>query len=250
MTRGHRGSVGIEVERAHRGGTHRRSRSGPRSLARPRFPKPPTIPDSRISRIRFWPRLSTAFLRAGLPPRHETAVLAHSSPRRSGVCIAPSPSRRHRRNSSSASGCAPIVIATECPEPLCPERALPAPGRPRRPPGEALPPRRRSYGLMRQTIPLPAPPVRPLRAGSLQVVASPCCEMALPDLISAILVWVLGPLPRRAPRPHASASSPRTPVSPQSRRVRRASIPPHGSFRGDIDFEAAVIRSPSGSHTR
>jgi hypothetical protein len=44
MTRGHRGSVGIEVERAHRGGTHRRSRSGPRSLARPRFPKPPYDP--------------------------------------------------------------------------------------------------------------------------------------------------------------------------------------------------------------
>ena len=89
----------------------------------------------------------------------------------------------------------------------------------------------------------------PLAAGSLQVVTSPCCEMALPDIISAILARVLGPLPRRAPRLRVSASSPRTPVSPQNRRVRRANIPPHGSFREDIDFEAAVIRSPSGSRT-
>jgi hypothetical protein len=250
MTQGHRGSVGIEVGRAHRGGTCCRSRSSLAPLHGHVSQRPPTIPDSRISRIRFWPRRSTIFLRTGLPPRRETAVLAHSSPRRSGVCAAPSRHAGPRRSSSSASGCVPIVVATECPEPLCPERVLPAPGRPQEPPGGALPPRRRSYGLMRQTIPLPAPPVRPLRAGSLQVVASPCCEMALPDIISAILAQVLGPLPRRAPRLHTSASSPRTPVSPQSRRVRRANLPPHGSFRGDIDFEAAVIRSPSGSHAR
>ena len=31
---------------------------------------------------------------------------------------------------SSVSGCLPTVVATECPEPLCPERVLPAPGRP------------------------------------------------------------------------------------------------------------------------
>ncbi len=40
---------------------------------------------------------------------------------------------------SSASGCVPIIVATECPEPLCPERVLPAPGRPRRPPGGRYP---------------------------------------------------------------------------------------------------------------
>jgi hypothetical protein len=97
MTRGHRGSVGIEVERAHRGGTCRRSRSGLAPLHGHVSQRPPTIPDGRISRIRFWPRLSTTFLRAGLPPRRETAVLAHSSPRRRGVCAAPSPQRRPRR---------------------------------------------------------------------------------------------------------------------------------------------------------
>ena len=57
---------------------------------------PPTIPDGRLSRVRFWPRLCTPFLRAGLPPPRETAVLAHPSPRRHGVCLAPSPRCRPR----------------------------------------------------------------------------------------------------------------------------------------------------------
>ena len=87
-----------------------------------------------------------------------------------------------------------------------------------------------------------------LRAGSLQVVASPCWAMALPDIISAILAQVLGPLPRRAPRLRMSAPSPRTPVSPHVRRVRRANLSPHGNFGGEPNFEAAVIRLPSGSY--
>ncbi len=112
------------------------------------------------------------------------------------------------------------------------------------------PPRRRSYGLMRQTTTLPAPPVNPLCTRSLQVVASPCWAMALPDIISATLVQVLGPIPRRAPRLHLSIPSPRTPASPHGKRVRRADLSPHGSFRGEPYFVAAVIRSPSGSCTR
>ena len=103
---------------------------------------------------------------------------------------------------------------------------------------------------MRQTIPLPAPPVCPLCARSLQVVASPCWAMALPDIISATLVQVLGPIPRRAPRLHLSIPSPRTPASPHGKRVRRADLSPHGSFRGEPYFVAAVIRSSSGSCTR
>ena len=43
-----------------------------------------------------------------------------------------------------------------------------------------------SYGLMRQTVSLPASRF-PLYAGSLQVGASPCWETVLPDIISAIL---------------------------------------------------------------
>jgi hypothetical protein len=89
-----------------------------------------------------------------------------------------------------------------------------------------------------------------LRARSLQVVASPCWEMALPDIISATLVQALGPIPRRAPRLHLSIPSPRTPASPHGKRVRRADLSPHGSFRGEPYFVAAVIRLPSGSCTR
>jgi len=63
------------------------------------------------------------------------------------------------------------------------------------PPRRALPLRHRSYGLMRQTKTLPPVSV-PFADGSSQVVANPCWEMALPDVISAFLVWVLGPIPR------------------------------------------------------
>ncbi len=63
------------------------------------------------------------------------------------------------------------------------------------PPGRELPLRHRSYWLMRQTKILPPIPV-PFVDGSSQVVANPCWKMALPDVISAFLVWVLGPIPR------------------------------------------------------
>ncbi|MEE8292617.1 MAG: hypothetical protein V3R80_14180, partial [Candidatus Tectomicrobia bacterium] len=52
---------------------------------------------------------------------------------------------------------------------------------------QALPCLHRSYWLMRQTKTLPPPTVDALVSGSVQVVASPCWEMALPDIISAIL---------------------------------------------------------------
>ncbi len=83
---------------------------------------------------------------------------------------------------SSVSGCLPTVVATECPEPLCPERALPAPGRPREPPGGALPPRLRSYGLMRQTIPLPAPRLSPCAPGLCRLSPVPAGRWSFPTL--------------------------------------------------------------------
>jgi hypothetical protein len=72
-------------------------------------------------------------------------------------------------------------------------------------PGRVLPLRHRSYWLMRQTKTLPPIPV-PFVDGSSQVVANPCWEMVLPDVISAFLVWVLGPIPR-------NVTSVRLPVS-------------------------------------
>ena len=85
--------------------------------------------------------------------------------------------------------------SARCPEPLCPLRVLPFEGWCFPPPREALPPHHRSYGLMRQTK---TPPTAfNVYNGSLQVVASPCWEMALPDVISASLspgAWTLTPV--------------------------------------------------------
>jgi len=72
-------------------------------------------------------------------------------------------------------------------EPLCAFGVLPLRRWRLPPPGKALPSPHRSYGLMRQTKSLPPPSASGLVGGSMQVAASPCWEMALPDIISAIL---------------------------------------------------------------
>ena len=59
------------------------------------------------------------------------------------------------------------------------------------------------------------------KAGSLQVVASPCWEMVLPDVISAILAQVPGPLPRDASLVPLSVSSQKVTASPALHKVRR-----------------------------
>ncbi len=102
-------------------------------------------------------------------------------------------------------------------------RVLPSPERPPAPLRKALPFLRSSYRLMRQTILLPPFSVS-LYGGSLQVAASPCWKMALPDVISAILVQLSGPLPRRTPPVLLSVSSRRTSASRHGLLVRRARI--------------------------
>jgi hypothetical protein len=85
---------------------------------------------------------------------------------------------------------------TRCQEPLCSLRVLPFERWCFPPPREALPPHHRSYGLMRQTKTLPLLSVA-LCSRSLQVVASPCWEMAFPDVISAspsLGAWTLTPV--------------------------------------------------------
>ena len=65
----------------------------------------------------------------------------------------------------------------------------------------------------------------PYSNGSLQVAASPCWELDLPDIISTILAWLPGPLPRSVPPVHLPVSSRRTPASPQRPEVRLAKFP-------------------------
>ena len=89
--------------------------------------------------------------------------------------------------------------AAKYPGPLCTLQVLPFASQHPVSRRQELPRLRRSYGPMRQTKSLSPPTVVALVDESLQVIASPCWEMALPDVISAILVWVLGPLPRGVP---------------------------------------------------
>jgi len=54
----------------------------------------------------------------------------------------------------------------------------------------------RSYELMRRTKTLHPPRLCALSGWSSQVVVSPCWEMVLPDVISAVCVKAPGPIPR------------------------------------------------------
>jgi hypothetical protein len=71
---------------------------------------------------------------------------------------------------------------------------------------------------MRQTKTLPPVPV-PFADGSLQVVANPCWEIALPDVISEFLVQVLGSIPRDVLLVPLPVSSQETPASHLVERV-------------------------------
>ena len=92
----------------------------------------------------------------------------------------------------------PSPGTAKCPEPLCPQPVLPTAARRHAPCRRALPLLPRSYGLMRQTKFL-RPTSWTYFGRSRQVAVSPCWEMALPDVISAVCVKTPGPLPRRVP---------------------------------------------------
>ena len=90
----------------------------------------------------------------------------------------------------------------------------------------------------------------PLYVGSLQVVASPCWEMALPDIISATFVQVLGSILRCVFRVRLPVSSPETLASRHRKRVRHTKLSLQCDFHREPYFGAAIIRLPSGSCTR
>ena len=92
-------------------------------------------------------------------------------------------------------------------------RRLSPSGRPQGSPRRALPLHPRSYGLTRQTLSLSGPSSSPVSPESWQVVASPCWDPALPDIVSATLAWVLGPF--TPPSPSGAC-----PVLPQGPRPR------------------------------
>ena len=105
----------------------------------------------------------------------------------------------------------------KCPELLCLSQALLASGWCHAPPRRALPLLPRSYELMRQTKFLRQNFVfHTYIQRSLQVAASPCWKVVLPDVISANLsqdAWALIPAGRRV---HLPVSSPTSSAFPKS----------------------------------
>lgn len=219
---------------------------------------PPTIPDSRVSRVRFWPRLCTPSIGHWSSHNRRGSSANSHTPRDAVVCQRPSPDAWTTRYPALCLGASRSHGTAECPEPLCPAGCRPWPGRPRGSPGRALPLRRRSYGLMRQTTILLRPPVVPSCPRSLQVVVSPCWMMALPDIISVTLAWAPGPIPRHPPRMHIPSPSPRTPASRHGKRARRVRSPCNATSTGSrisgvqsfASLQAPTLARPPGCADR
>jgi hypothetical protein len=90
---------------------------------------------------------------------------------------------------------------------------------------------------------------RPSDPGSMQVVVSPCWQMARPGVISAVLVEAPGPLPRGVPLVHVLVSSHRASASPHRPQVRHTQRISAMQLQRRKDFGAAVIPLCSGSPT-
>jgi len=117
-----------------------------------------------------------------------------------------------------------LLRTAKCSEPLCQRLALPSTAASPARCQKALPLLHRSYRLMRQTKTLPLPRFVGLCERSLQVVASPCWELALLDVISVVCVKALGPIAGRVfLDPHRARARTR-PKKPETRIIfRRAS---------------------------
>jgi hypothetical protein len=119
---------------------------------------PPTIPDGRLSRVRFWPRLCTPFSGRQVFPRAVMlkCLLTYTSPARS----CPASSSRLPTLSTFRLSVRRLLESSRPPSAQSPfawHGRYPLPGRPQGTPQRALPLRPRSYGLMRQTTILPTP---------------------------------------------------------------------------------------------
>jgi hypothetical protein len=210
------------------------------------FPQAPLIiPHGRISRV----RLATLAFPTG--PSHDDGSLnADASPPLAPMVY---PLARHLTAVTSLSGSTSWAVPLSCPsqgrEPLCPSPGVTWCGV--------------ISGITSEGIPLPSsllrahasdhtPPAafgRPSDHGSVQVVGSPCWQMALPGVISAVLVEVPGPFPRGVPLVPLLVSSQRASASPHRPQGRHTQTISAMQLRRRKDFGAAVIPLCSGSHT-
>ena len=107
---------------------------------------------------------------------------------------------------------------------------------------EELPSLLRSYGLMRQTKPLPQTSACALYHGSSQVVVSPCWEMALPDVRTASLFLDARTCTAAACEVHLLVSSLTTSAFPEKRervgyhKIVRSATSERGLFSRALSF--------------
>ena len=194
------------------------------------FPEAPAfIPDGRISRVRL---AALACPHGAFPQQPKLKRWRAYAPGWCGLLRGSTRSLRDpdcRFCARSGEGREPA----KCREPLCAAGVLPhrrgSPGSSRR----ALPLLLRSDWLMRQAKSLSPTSGFPWSDESLQVVASPCCEMALPDVISAILAQALGPIPRDALPMLLPVSSRKASACPQRKRGRLIEVPPATASEGN-----------------
>ena len=149
--------------------------------------------------------------------------------------------------SGSVSGCGPAAVATECPEPLCPKRALPASGRP---PGRL----EGRYPLVvahTGSCARPSPSPR-LGLRLARRVFAGCRQSLLRDgpsrhYLRDPCVGARTPTPPRSLAALVRFFARDSGLTPEETGSARESTPTQ-QLRGEPNFEAAVIRSPSGSY--
>lgn len=134
----------------------------------------------------------------------------------------------------------------------------PAAERPDRPLGRTLPLRHRSYGPMRQTKTLLAPRIPPCAPGLCRLLPAPAGRWPFPTLSPRPLRRCSDPYPATLLGCTCPLPSPRTPVSPHGKRVRRADLPPHSNFGGEpisrlqsfVYLRAPTLARPPGCSDR
>ena len=146
----------------------------------------------------------------------------------------------------------PSPGTAKCPEPLCPQPALPTAARRHAPCQRALPLLPRSYGLMRQTKFLRPTSVVPNSADLGRLLSAPAGRWPFPTLSPQSPSGRLDPYPaaslsisvrlRVPPLRWGHRFLARASAWPQSLRARHAKCSLHGNFHRVWDFGVAVIR--------
>lgn len=155
---------------------------------------PPLIPDGRVSRVRL---AAAAFPEGPSRPARGSSACTHTP---LGCSVIPSARRRSRSDAlpGSESRRSLVMPSATCREPTLPKASVTCPRETSRASSAGI---ARPSSLVLAHAPHQMPPTGFAKCSSgwsSQVAASPCWQVVDPDVISAICVWALGPIPRRA----------------------------------------------------